>query len=331
MSTLDAACYPHIFERVIASAPHDSLVRLRRVSRATKAAADARLFERVRIVRSTHYATHSLVALSFEGRRLPMGPSNSSDGLAPSAQWANVRILHGDASVQDLPEQRNRLMVDVADMPALHTLRQVDTVGELDTVVNVIRFPDPYCLAALPFYNARRHVFAVAYDPQWIVERDCSFHHLRVARPGDEVHIFLPTPTAWRPKGSLAPAMDATRFLHVHLLRAAAGLRERFIFVGVEALPRAVLVHYGFDDTELALDTESEEWVAAVRTRILTRIEDLVQHADSVRRGSRIPKHPDQAVEDYVEVLTFAEYRARVGEDTYELHTLADVDLAASR
>ncbi len=155
--------------------------------------------------------------------------------------------------------------------------------------------------------------------------------------PGEEVYILRATPTDFRPSPN--PRVRSwigaqnEMFLFAQLLCAAVRLRERFVFVGIETLPRPMLAHWGFDDTGLG----ATERAGALRTHFYETIKELARE----RRGSaglrtfvgyrQSRSWGNLAVEEYVDILTHDEYRERVGDAEYDLHTFAGVDLAAEQ
>lgn len=175
--TLDAAFYPHIFQLVLSFAPRDSLLALRRVSRTVRAEADKRLFAHVKVARRLSKAGHRTkwwVALSVDGRRLPVRQFSYAQlkgGLPRIAQWAAVRVLRNGSCDGDL-------CIRTAALLGLTTIRGGIPSGEVDTVVDLLRFPEPKDKYSprpkLQLKKARRQILLAAYDPERVAENDCA-------------------------------------------------------------------------------------------------------------------------------------------------------------
>jgi hypothetical protein len=219
-------------------------------------------------------------------------------------------------------------------LPALTTIRGGVPSGDVDTVVDMLRFPDPkmryHGRPKLQRKEARHQVLLATYNPEWVAKNDLAYMSdwWSSRQVGHEITIFLPAEREGSPRGRLFD--DGDRFLALPMYRAARRTRERFTLVGIEAMPITLLKRYGFSDAELALahDGTDEEWAAAVRTRILASIREIWgQPAQQNNHDpSRMLYFDRLPVEDYIEILTLAEYRARVGEEEWELHTFGGFD-----
>jgi hypothetical protein len=94
-----------------------------------------------------------------------------------------------------------------------------------------------------------------------------------------------------------------------------------------------MLAHWGFNNTGLG----ATERAGARRAHFYETIKELARErggSASLRTfvGYRHSlSWGNLAVEEYVDILTHDEYRARVGDDEYDLHTFAGVDLAAEQ
>lgn len=272
------------------------------------------------------------------------------------AQWANVQVL--DCDLLDVAEPHT------PNLPALRVLRRAAAnraAPDAPAIVDMIRFPGVHGgMPELPNVSVKRHVIVYAYDPRWIVGRRVYDIDKCVARwDGEEILILRRRPDTLEANEGAATQEEpgaredaeatgvagtqeattdddddlSTSFLCDPLWRAAERRHRFFTYVGLEALPPAVLARYGFDDAELALansdsDSAKDEWAATVRTRITEHILDLAAKVD-VLRGYAIDWSETAwpaNVEDSFEVLTLDEYRKRVGEEMFGIETYADCE-----
>jgi hypothetical protein len=99
--------------------------------------------------------------------------------------------------------------------------------------------------------------------------------------------------------------------------------KTTFTIVGLEGLPRADLVS-PLPLLMASLDASHDDWALLVRSHVLAHIHDLVQQPRPASQGHSNPRDPNQPVHEYLEVLTLDEYRARIGDEMFELETYAD-------
>jgi hypothetical protein len=214
--------------------------------------------------------------------------------------------------------------------------------GGVDTVA--LRYPhSPKTHGNYPLLHTngvRQHVLAVLYDSKRLHSDDCGTEHPRTRyTAGHEVYIFIPTteqdPSEVElpdPAAESWPYCGPEKFLRPPFYRAAYQVRDRFTLVGMETLPPRVFARYGFSEADLALATgDRDEWAATVRSRILDQMQDTSRGPVPLRyrRGTRNYWRFDAPpVKDYVEVLTLAEYRARVEQEAWAVQTFADRTVA---
>jgi hypothetical protein len=338
MVTLDIAFFPFIFESIVAHAPHDSLVALRGVSKAARAAADARLFHTVKLERviARGIPTRNVLAASLAGDRLPVRHTTVKGLSSPlPAQWNNVVVLDCDVLDPVFP--------DPIKLPSLQVLRRIRPhfAPSVPTIVDLLRFPDPRGISpSISRIGGKRHVLVYAYDPRWVVGRDIEHYSTYCDYDESEVvFIFLPrlgrvgTEVESAPEAELEPdtVMESEllygfgnkkdTFIKKPLWFAAKKrLHRKVTFVGLETVPAPVLAQCGFTEAELALADNQEdaaEWVASVRAGIL----DIIHDMSYLFHGETAPA--DHALE----VLSLEEYRARVGDHMFDVETFADRDI----
>jgi hypothetical protein len=176
-----------------------------------------------------------------------------------------------------------------------------------------------------PRATPRRHVFAIPYDPDFIIGRSFWSLFPDDSEEGEEVFIFLRTPNPWRPEKVTEPGGDEHQFLVRFLWRAALRPHLRSTFVGIEALPLPILAACGFSEDELAHAGEGDdEWAGIVRTRILARTTELLESVDDHWPFLNWHVETSTPAAEFVEVLTLTEYRGRVGEEAWRVETFVD-------
>lgn len=190
---LDSTAYPHVYDCILSHAPYELLIRLRLVNRASRAAADAALFDHVAFTRNngpsndtpnpTDRSASSIIARSLSasytnnGRpnpaRLPVPPLPCAAydiySLPTNRGWSHTRTIDYETSVK-VRDGHGRTL----NLPALDMVRQrVWTGGSLHahTYVDVLRLPNRYDKSDV-FINplprgARKHVIVALYDPEW--------------------------------------------------------------------------------------------------------------------------------------------------------------------
>jgi hypothetical protein len=349
---LDATAFPHIFERVLAHAPYELLLRLRLVNRASLEFADRVLFEHIAFSHKNGIVhdpwtppegtpspvfARSMSAVSSSVARLPVPPllfgTFGKITVPPHRGWAHTRLIDFETAVRVL----GSYFEDGFGFPALHTVRRRAWIADLkptDTFLDVLRLPPP------GHYDSRintlvpgvkRHVLLILYDPTW--DGLAAPFNVNVPFWDAENHavvIFRPCPRDERypaPAPKRQEEESAETFLRFFFKLVADRYHASYTLVGLENVPPHILgaeLGLSSDDLLLAAAHQSsgddDHWPRVVAERTMEAIRALPTDA-----GDFLSDDEEfLELDDIVEVLTVHEYRTRVGEEVWECEAFGD-------
>ncbi|GMK57517.1 hypothetical protein CspeluHIS016_0403510 [Cutaneotrichosporon spelunceum] len=350
---LDATAFPHIFERVIAHAPYEVLLRLRLVDRASLELADSVLFRHVAFSHKDgmvndlrtprkekgHHSPLYARSLSVQPPslgRLPVRPLMTGTFgaliIPPHKGWAQTRVLDFETAVYVREHFEDR-----PEFPVLHTVRRRVLMSDpwlTDTFVDVVRVPSPgqydSHVNTLP-RGVKRHVVLVLYDPSWggleapfkvnVPFWDVDVHAVFIFRPCPRDERFL-APRFPRQDGN-----STKTFLRCFFSLIAHRYHASYTLVGLENVPLCILaaeLDLSSEDLLVAAGYQStgdhDHWAGVVNERTIEAIRALPTDVyEFLCDGEELPE-----VDDIVEVVTSNEYRSRVGEDVWVCESFGD-------
>ncbi|KLT46201.1 hypothetical protein CC85DRAFT_281855, partial [Cutaneotrichosporon oleaginosum] len=330
---LDATAFPHIYERVVAHAPYELLLRLRLVSRASLESADRKLFEHIACSGDNNppvFRSLSSISSGSSVRRLPIPPLAEED-VHPDSGLKYTQMI----DIETFSENLDIYFMGVR-FPALQTVRRRawTILRAPATVVDVLRFP-PHgtfdsCISPLVPVPPR-HVILVLFDPLW----DGLAWPINMIAPfwDVDVHAIIVFRSCPRVEGLpiriTRPQDDQATgtFLRFFLRLVAHRHHKSYSIVGLEHIPPHILaeeVGLTSDDLLLAAAHQStgdhQQWARVVAERTVDAIGALPTDAGEFLSDDE--EFLD--LKEIVEVLTLAEYRAREGEEVWERELFGD-------